>query len=303
MNMNYKLKSVMGSKKQVSNKVIQQNDIVINADNEFVLYFYEDFDQNSVREATRLLRLFNEGVVELIDVNEKLAKLGEPEQPLPTLRIVISSAGGSMHDLLAITNEIMTLKDLDVVVITEANGYAMSCGFLLFMLGDIRTVTSDFCTELLYHEVQIHGVVHENGNLLKKDIERANDVILRKYKDIIVKETLVTEEMLEEYREKDWIMGIEEARKLRIVNDKYLYEKAMSVLEELSEDDDKKVEDEKEDKPSKETKPSKEEIEEVKELENKKDEKVEKEVEEIEKVESSDNDIESIIKRAIKKNR
>lgn len=296
MNMNYKLKSVMGSKKQVSNKVIQQNDIVINADNEFVLYFYEDFDQNSVREATRLLRLFNEGVVELIDVNEKLAKLGEPEQPLPTLRIVISSAGGSMHDLLAITNEIMTLKDLDVVVITEANGYAMSCGFLLFMLGDIRTVTSDFCTELLYHEVQIHGVVHENGNLLKKDIERANDVILRKYKDIIVKETLVTEEMLEEYREKDWIMGIEEARELRIVNDKYLYEKAMSVLQDLAEDDDKKVEE-------KETKPSKEEIEEVKELENKKDEKVEKEVEEIEKVESSDNDIESIIKRAIKKNR
>ena len=297
MNMNYKLKSVMGSKKQVSNRVMPQNEIVINADNEFVLHFYEDFGQDAAREATRLLRLFNEGVVELIDVNEKLAKLGEPEQPLPTLRIVISSVGGSMYDLLAITNEIMALKDLDVVVITEANGYAMSCGFLLFMLGDIRTVTSDFCTELLYHEVQIHGIVHENGNLLKKDIERANDIILRKYKDIIVKETLVTEEMLEEYREKDWIMGIEEARKLRIVNDKYLYEKAMNMLQDLAEDDDKKVEEEKE------VKPSKEEIEEVKELENKKDEKVEKEVEEIEKVESSDNDIEAIIKRAIKKNR
>lgn len=297
MNMNFKLRSVMGSKKQVSNRVIQQNEIVINNDNEFVLYFYEDFAQDSVREATRLLRLFNEGVVELMDVNEKLAKLGEPEQPLPTLRIVISSVGGSMYDLLAITNEIMALKDLDVVVITEANGYAMSCGFLLYMLGDIRTVTSDFCTELLYHEVQMHGIVHENGNLLKKEIERANDVILRKYKDIIVKETLVTEEMLEEYREKDWIMDIEEARKLRIVNDKYLYEKAMSVLQDLSEDDEK-VEEEKE------AKPSKEEIEEVKELEKKKDEKVEKEVEEIEKVESSDNnDIEDIIKRAIKKNR
>ena len=297
MNMNFKLRSVMGSKKQVSNKVIQQNEIVINNDNEFVLYFYEDFAQDSVREATRLLRLFNGGVVELMDVNEKLAKLGEPEQPLPTLRIVISSVGGSMYDLLAITNEIMALKDLDVVVITEANGYAMSCGFLLYMLGDIRTVTSDFCTELLYHEVQMHGIVHENGNLLKKEIERANDVILRKYKDIIVKETLVTEEMLEEYREKDWIMDIEEARKLRIVNDKYLYEKAMSVLQDLSEDDEK-VEEEKE------AKPSKEEIEEVKELEKKKDEKVEKEVEEIEKVESSDNnDIEDIIKRAIKKNR
>lgn len=294
MNMNFKLKSVLGSKKQVSNRVMPQNEIVINSDNEFVLHFYEDFAQDSVREATRLLRLFNEGVVELMDVNEKLAKLGEPEQPLPTLRIVITSLGGSMYDLLAITNEIMALKDLDIVVITEANGYAMSCGFLLFMLGDIRTVTSDFCTELLYHEVQMHGIVHENGNLLKKDIERANDIILRKYKDIIVKETLVTEEMLEEYREKDWVMGIEEARKLRIVNDKYLYEKAMSMLQDLSEDDDKKVEE-------KEDKPSKEEIEEVKELENKKDEKVEKEVEEIEKVES--NDIEDIIKRAIKKNR
>lgn len=302
MNINYKLKSVMGSKKQVSNRVMPQNEIVINSDNEFVLHFYEDFDQTSVREATRLLRLFNEGVVELIDVNEKLAKLGEPEQPLPTLRIVISSLGGSMYDLLTMTNEIMALKDLDVVVITEANGYAMSCGFLLFMLGDIRTVTSDFCTELLYHEVQMHGVVHENANLLRKDIARYNDVILRKYKDIIINETLVTEEMLEEYREKDWVMDIEEARKLRIVNDKYLYEKAMSVLQDLAEDDDKKVE-EKEDKPSKEVKPSKEEIEEVKELEKKKDEKVEKEVEEIEKVESSDNDIESIIKRAIKKNR
>ena len=296
MNMNFKLKSVMGSKKQVSSRVMPQNEIVINSDNEFVLHFYEDFAQDSVREATRLLRLFNEGVVELMDVNEKLAKLGEPEQPLPTLRIVISSVGGSMYDLLAITNEIMALKDLDVVVITEANGYAMSCGFLLFMLGDIRTVTSDFCTELLYHEVQMHGIVHENGNLLKKEIERANDVILRKYKDIIVKETLVTEEMLEEYREKDWIMDIEEARKLRIVNDKYLYEKAMSVLQDLSEDDEK-VEEEKE------AKPSKEEIEEVKELEKKKDEKVEKEVEEIEKVESTGNDIEDIIKRAIKKNR
>lgn len=218
-----------GGKPQPSD--MTYNDIKLNSDNEYVLFLYDGFNDDSCRDLVLKLRTFSDAIIDILDSNEKLKKLGEKEIPLPTLRIVISSCGGAIYDLLALTNEIIALKDLGVTVITEANGYVMSCGFCLFMLGDIRTVTSDFCTEFLYHTVQLHGVVSGCGNTISKDIQRWNEVIFAKYKEIIINETLVTKDMLDQYEEKDWVMGIEEARELRIVNDQYLYDKAMGILQ------------------------------------------------------------------------
>lgn len=218
-----------GGKPQPSD--MTYNDIKLNSDNEYVLFLYDGFNDDSCRDLVLKLRTFSDAIIDILDSNEKLKKLGEKEIPLPTLRIVISSCGGAIYDLLALTNEIIALKDLGVTVITEANGYVMSCGFCLFMLGDIRTVTSDFCTEFLYHTVQLHGVVSGCGNTISKDIQRWNKVIFAKYKEIIINETLVTKDMLDQYEEKDWVMGIEEARELRIVNDQYLYDKAMGILQ------------------------------------------------------------------------
>lgn len=218
-----------GGKPQPSDMTYEN--IKLNSDNEYVLFLYDGFNDDSCRDLVLKLRTFSDAIIDILDSNEKLKKLGEKEIPLPTLRIVISSCGGAIYDLLALTNEIIALKDLGVTVITEANGYVMSCGFCLFMLGDIRTVTSDFCTEFLYHTVQLHGVVSGCGNTISKDIQRWNEVIFAKYKEIIINETLVTKDMLDQYEEKDWVMGIEEARELRIVNDQYLYDKAMEMLQ------------------------------------------------------------------------
>ena len=230
-----------GGKPQPSDMTYE--DIKLNSDNEYVLFLYDGFNDDSCRDLVLKLRTFSDAIIDILDTNEKLKKLGEKEMPLPTLRIVISSCGGAIYDLLALTNEIVALKDLGVTVITEANGYVMSCGFCLFMLGDIRTVTSDFCTEFLYHTVQLHGVVSGCANSISKDIQRWNEVIFGKYKEIIINETLVTKDMLDEYEEKDWVMGIEEARELRIVNDQYLYDKAMKMLQgEIEKEVDKENE-------------------------------------------------------------
>lgn len=230
-----------GGKPQPSDMTYEN--IKLNSDNEYVLFLYDGFNDDSCRDLVLKLRTFSDAIIDILDSNEKLKKLGEKEIPLPTLRIVISSCGGAIYDLLALTNEIVALKDLGVTVITEANGYVMSCGFCLFMLGDIRTVTSDFCTEFLYHTVQLHGVVSGCANSISKDIQRWNEVIFGKYKEIIINETLVTKDMLDEYEEKDWVMGIEEARELRIVNDQYLYDKAMKMLQgEIEKEVDKENE-------------------------------------------------------------
>ena len=230
-----------GGKPQPSDMTYE--DIKLNSDNEYVLFLYDGFNDDSCRDLVLKLRTFSDAIIDILDTNEKLKKLGEKEMPLPTLRIVISSCGGAIYDLLALTNEIVALKDLGVTVITEANGYVMSCGFCLFMLGDIRTVTSDFCTEFLYHTVQLHGVVSGCANSISKDIQRWNEVIFGKYKEIIINETLVTKDMLDQYEEKDWVMGIEEARELRIVNDQYLYDKAMKMLQgEIEKEVDKENE-------------------------------------------------------------
>ena len=43
--------------------------------------------------------------------------------------------------------------------------------------------------------------------------------MLDNYKDIIVKTSKVTKEKLDKYDDKDWIIDVEEARELEIIND------------------------------------------------------------------------------------
>ena len=203
----------------MSNEVSTNKTITINADNEVVVYLYDDVNENTGKDIVFQLQAMEQIVIEMLTTNEQLAETAK--MPIPKLRFRISSCGGSMYDLLAITNMIERLKELGVTVITEANGYAMSAGFFLLLLGDLRTVSGEFHTELLYHTV-VYSAIGKNGNMMKREIDRCNKIILKKFQNIMLEQTKVTQEMLDEYEEKDWLMDVSEARELEILNDEKL---------------------------------------------------------------------------------
>ena len=151
----------------MSNEVSTNKTITINADNEVVVYLYDDVNENTGKDIVFQLQAMEQIVIEMLTTNEQLAETAK--MPIPKLRFRISSCGGSMYDLLAITNMIERLKELGVTVITEANGYAMSAGFFLLLLGDLRTVSGEFHTELLYHTV-VYSAIGKNGNMMKRNI-------------------------------------------------------------------------------------------------------------------------------------
>ena len=197
----------------MSNEVSTNKTITINADNEVVVYLYDDVNENTGKDIVFQLQAMEQIVIEMLTTNEQLAETAK--MPIPKLRFRISSCGGSMYDLLAITNMIERLKELGVTVITEANGYAMSAGFFLLLLGDLRTVSGEF------HTV-VYSAIGKNGNMMKREIDRCNKIILKKFQNIMLEQTKVTQEMLDEYEEKDWLMDVKEARELEILNDEKL---------------------------------------------------------------------------------
>jgi ATP-dependent protease ClpP protease subunit len=73
--------------------------------------------------------------------------------PNPTVNIHISSRGGQVDVLLAILSEIENLKEMwGCKVACHIDGYAFSCGALLFLLaGDIRTMGTH--SQMMMHEV------------------------------------------------------------------------------------------------------------------------------------------------------
>lgn len=61
----------------------------------------------------------------------------------------IESYGGYVYVLEAMANIITAKKEQGFVFVTNVENYAMSCGFMLFLLGDIKIVSET--AELMYH--------------------------------------------------------------------------------------------------------------------------------------------------------
>jgi len=73
------------------------------------------------------------------------------------VQIEIQSPGGSLMNAWRIVGVIERWKSQDPtrVVETRVNGFAASAGFLIFMVGDIRTASPT--AELMWHELSISG--------------------------------------------------------------------------------------------------------------------------------------------------
>ena len=201
----------------------EQKGIQLNANGEIVLSFYEDFTKETCKKFMEELIMVEQIAIEQVAVNKQLAK--EAQQPMPILHIKLNSYGGSMWDCFSLMNQLDLLKEYGITIIMEAMGYICSAGFMLFLKGDVRLVTSDQVF-ILYH-YPLTTYLHENIYRVEEDL-RMTMKHFEYIENLIVKETKITKEMLEKYRKEDWIMDVEEARRLEVVND----EKIMREYEE-----------------------------------------------------------------------
>lgn len=201
----------------------EQKGIQLNANGEIVLSFYEDFTKETCKKFMEELIMVEQIAIEQIAVNKQLAK--ESQQPMPILHIKLNSYGGSMWDCFSLMNQLDLLKEYGITVIMEAMGYICSAGFMLFLKGDVRLVTSDQVF-ILYH-YPLATYLHENIYRVEEDL-RMTMKHFEYIENLIMKETKITKEMLEKYRKEDWVMDVEEARKLEVIND----EKIMREYEE-----------------------------------------------------------------------
>lgn len=192
----------------------EQKGIQLNANGEIVLSFYEDFTKETCKKFMEELIMVEQIAIEQTAVNKQLAK--EAQQPMPILHIKLNSYGGSMWDCFSLMNQLDLLKEYGITIIMEAMGYICSAGFMLFLKGDVRLVTSEQVYILYHYPLVSH--LYENVYRVEDDLKMTMKHF-EYIENLIVKETKITKEMLEKYRREDWIMDLDLARELEVVND------------------------------------------------------------------------------------
>jgi ATP-dependent Clp protease protease subunit len=133
------------------------------------------------------------------------------EQRRP-IELIINSGGGSFHDGIAV---ITAIKRSKTPVHSLIYSYAYSMGLAIMQACEKRYMSK--LGSLLYHEVMTEA--DGNGTQIKRT-QKELDRIQKIYDSIIMEKSEVTEEMLEEQREKvnDWVIGFDEALKLKLID-------------------------------------------------------------------------------------
>lgn len=176
---------------------------------------YMDAFMEEVNSKTlNLIGEFNEDMVRHVQAfaNNLWYYKGDTKKPL---LINISSYGGFADSLLAILDILESLKaEWGCRIITNANGYAHSCGFILWCYGDDRYMGE--YAELMCHQVS-YGL---NSNILNHDIElKRNKKLQEKIDKIICEKTSLSKATLKKWykKDKDKFIDYEEALELGIL--------------------------------------------------------------------------------------
>jgi len=90
--------------------------------------------------------------------------------------IIIDSFGGSAYDTIAIINRIAELQDKGFVITTEAYGYTLSGGALIFIMGDIRIIHSG--ATLMFHGAGFSGPYGNRKSLRDYVLKGKTDLAL-----------------------------------------------------------------------------------------------------------------------------
>lgn len=130
------------------------------------------------------------------------------------LYINISSHGGFCSSLLAILDILEEVKEeWGCTIITKCNGYAESCGFILWCTGDERYMGK-------YGELMVHSIAYSyNSNLLEheKELKRTKKM-QEKIDKVIMEKTGIKKQQLNKwYKNGDTFLDYEDCLKLGLL--------------------------------------------------------------------------------------
>lgn len=131
------------------------------------------------------------------------------------LYVNISSRGGEADALFAILDMLDSCKEeWGCKIITNCDGYAQSCGFILYCYGDERYMGQ--WSELMCHPIsyRMNGFIHEHEQEYRRSVK-----IQKKIDKIITTHTPLTQEQLDEWYKTgyDKFIDYDEAKELGLI--------------------------------------------------------------------------------------
>lgn len=139
------------------------------------------------------------------DENEEVIKDYEREQ----IDLYIDTYGGEAYSAFPLYDIIKNSK----TSIRTIGLKAMSAGLAILMAGHTKTMTAN--SSILYHEVS--GVAYGKVSNQKSDI-LVMEHLQKVYDDIIIKNSKITPEKLNEHKQYDWIIFTTEALELGLID-------------------------------------------------------------------------------------
>lgn len=158
-----------------------------------------------------------EKIEELDDLERSLSLRPDKYKP-EKITLEIGSYGGSVLDAFQMWDKVEQLKEKGYIIETVTHTYAISCGSISFITGSIGHRKIGRHARVLIHQVSSGcGGTYED---MQREVEFTKQ-LWEELKELILKNTKVTEERLQEIQEKkiDWWIDAKTAVKLGIADE------------------------------------------------------------------------------------
>lgn len=165
------------------------------------IFLSNEIDRDSLFEVSYFL-------YKLQDIDKRTGK----KEPI---EIVICSYGGYIYDGSLLVSQIEQMKDDGYEIVTTTSGYGMSMAFIIGLVGSKRQAYR-YC-RFMCHQPSSgnYGTLQQQEN----DLEETK-FLWNQMKDIIIKNSKITDEQLEECKKlnKDWYLSPTQALELGIID-------------------------------------------------------------------------------------
>lgn len=131
----------------------------------------------------------------------------------PPIKIYIDTYGGYVYQMLGIVG---IIENSTTVIHTIATGAAMSCGFIMLIVGH-RRFAYKYATPM-YHQLgsSVNGKLQD----IVQDVKQC-EVLQKTIDDIVIRHTKIKRSQLKECRKlkTDWFMKVDKALKLGVIDE------------------------------------------------------------------------------------
>ena len=174
------------------------------------IHFIEEFERESCYKAIYLMER-----IERLDDEENL-----PVEKRGHIKIVINSYGGVVYDLLAMASTIKRLQNRGYIIETHVQGVAMSCGFLLAIMGTKGYRTMGEYATIMHHQ-HSSGCMGEYQTMVE-DIEEQHK-LWAVICGLVKAHTSITQEQLDDMKSRkfNWFMDSKDAINLNCIDSIY----------------------------------------------------------------------------------